>query len=370
MRFEPGAEGADVGAGWADLEEHAGLAQGTATTKVAGFERARTLGDQAIEATHLLDVAGVHSLTLVRELELRQLHVRSDDLGTRGLCDRGHSVGRTSLLCEHRGKNFAHRETTMSGTISAPEPATVDTTPKQVVRTEFFTYSKDATPSRNSEQVWNVHSVGSVWVQGELPTTFGPGQKTSFAKKHLITFAGGKQSKKPNGTPELKAASVSMKRTKGTLGSSAQKKKKKEIGPKYGSTLTDTNTVLICDYLVGAELKKMFANACKAAKENTNKDLIATVTLPGSAVMVVTNGSTIASIPGVGTGDTVDVDLKISGSAGSRSDRVGCDPSGGLQEVYMTGLEQPSNGARAVETDGRAKPTAVRLDLSGRSAWR
>lgn len=207
----------------------------------------------------------------------------------------------------------------MSGTISAPEAPTVETTPMQVVRTDFFTYSKDATPSRNAEQVWNVASVGSVWVQGQLPSTFGTQtpDKTFFAKKHLITFEGGKQSKGTKGTPALKAASVSMKRTKLGLGSSAQKKKKVAIGPKYGTTLTDTNTVLICDYLVGADLKKTFANACKAAKTNADGKLIATVTLPGNAVKVVTDGSTIASIPGVGLTDTVDIELKILAATGA-----------------------------------------------------
>ncbi len=207
----------------------------------------------------------------------------------------------------------------MSGTTSAPEATTVETTPMQVVRTDYFSYSKDATPSRNQEQVWNVASVGSVWVQGSLPSAFGTQtpDKTFFAKKHLITFEGGKQSKLPTGTPELKAASVSMKRTKLGLGSSAQKRKKNSIGPKYGAILTDKNTVLICDYLVGAEMKKIFANACNAAKANANGDLIATVTLPGSAVKVVTDGSTIASIPGVGLSDTVDVDVKILAATGA-----------------------------------------------------
>lgn len=207
----------------------------------------------------------------------------------------------------------------MSETTSASEAPTAETTPMQVVRTDYFTYSKDASATlhRDSAQVWNVHPVGTVWVQGNLPTTFGPGLKTFFAKKHLITFEGGKQSKGSKGTPELKAASVSMKRTKGSLGSSAQKKKKSAIGPKYGTTLTDTNTVLICDYLVGTELKKIFADACKAAKTNDKGKLIATVTLPGSAVKVVTDGSTVASIPGVGASDNVDIELLILAATGA-----------------------------------------------------
>ena len=54
------------------LLEHYGftveLAEGAAATEVAGFKCAGALGDQAVEATYLLDVTGVHSLTLVREV--------------------------------------------------------------------------------------------------------------------------------------------------------------------------------------------------------------------------------------------------------------------------------------------------------------
>ncbi len=72
VEVEARAKGADVGAGGADLEEEAGLAQGAATAEVAGFERTGALGDQAVEATDLLDVVGVQSLTLVREWRVRQ----------------------------------------------------------------------------------------------------------------------------------------------------------------------------------------------------------------------------------------------------------------------------------------------------------
>ena len=197
----------------------------------------------------------------------------------------------------------------MSGTANGAST----TAPVQVVRTNYFTYSQDSVPHRDTQQVWNVTGVGSVWVQGNLPTDFGSQKVTTyFAKKHLITFEGGKQSKTtPKGTPELKAARVSMKRTKGTLSNGDQKRKKKKIGDKYGAQLTDANTVLICDTLVGDELKKLFAEACKAAQKNADGNLIATVTLPGDSVKIVTNGATIAPVANVGPGDKVDVLLKI-----------------------------------------------------------
>jgi hypothetical protein len=182
------------------------------------------------------------------------------------------------------------------------------------IKNKYFVYGvpdDKGVSHRKIEQVWNVDGV-IVWVQGTLDSIFAPYKKTFFAKRHLITFDGGHQSTVTNGTQTTKALTLSMKRTNPVPAtSSGIKRKKRAIESKYGALLTDTNTAVICDIFEPDELKKLFAEACKTATDKNGK-LIASLTLPSKAVMIVSNGNAAASVPGVvEADDTVDVELLI-----------------------------------------------------------
>jgi hypothetical protein len=114
-----------------------------------------------------------------------------------------------------------------------------------VTKNQFFTYIEG---SRSSDQIWNVGEV-TICVQGTLKE-FGAYQ-TYFAKKHLLTFSGGKtHTASPNITYEAglwyKVDHIFNKRLPGRPGV------KTGSTAKYGRTRLSKETAIctfiVCDY--------------------------------------------------------------------------------------------------------------------------
>jgi hypothetical protein len=153
----------------------------------------------------------------------------------------------------------------MSQTTTTPPTTTPVVTPP-VSKNAYFTYTGG---HRDPQQVWNVDGI-TIHVQGDTPAACHSTAKvTYFAKKHLLTFKGGKQ------TDVLdKAENILDHRIDG------------DRKWKYGNTTLSpddgANTAVVCDDLTVTQLKSAFATALKGM---TGKKKIATVTFPSACVL-------------------------------------------------------------------------------------
>jgi hypothetical protein len=191
-----------------------------------------------------------------------------------------------------------------------------------VIKNNYFTYSvgTDGVKHRDSLQVWNVTlTVGSaaktvsIYVQGSLTGRGFSRDATFFAKKHLLTFAGGKAATANKGAAEDKMMRIAGKRQKDTLlkGLTGGQKKGKAPLPsgslptKYSTTPAKANTIISCDMLTPDALKKAFAEALLAGDGAE-----AHIELPGNAVLNIPEGATTPSpVSGATATDTVIVEI-------------------------------------------------------------
>ena len=146
-------------------------------------------------------------------------------------------------------------------------------------RTDYFTYVGDgAVSSRASEQVWNLtlpqqKGRKSVTIAIKVQGTDPVGTYNPFAKKHLLTVAGGK-----NGNAVSKLAGVLAKRTYDYDENMAARQVKHDaLPPKaqanhnsadaYGGRAmgyTNPLTMIYCEMLSPADLKKALGSAALA----------------------------------------------------------------------------------------------------------
>ena len=146
----------------------------------------------------------------------------------------------------------------------------------------------EAYAHRTNVQKWIVNTAGSgqltIFVQGPLPD----GAYNAFAKKHLMTTAGGAN----DGSPKGKLTNVSENRRKDGLASvlAARQEKldaMKEFAPKhaiqynadnaYGAKGIGFNTPLTmvhCDATTPAKLKEAFAKAILAIKDYDTQGVV------------------------------------------------------------------------------------------------
>lgn len=162
-----------------------------------------------------------------------------------------------------------------------------------VTKNEYFTYVDGA---RSSDQIWNIEGL-EICLQGGLPV-FGQ-KKTYFAKKHMLTFHGGKMNtNNTNMSSEegvwYKSNNIRNKRLHHSI-------RPQEINPgnsgKYGSTKIGAAepdppcTFIVCDYFWERpeRLREMIADRLRMAVKQHEKS--ADIWFKGlRCVVTVTNG--------------------------------------------------------------------------------
>ncbi|HTZ71632.1 MAG TPA: hypothetical protein VMB71_13335 [Acetobacteraceae bacterium] len=138
------------------------------------------------------------------------------------------------------------------------------------VKNAYFTYTGS---HRDPQQIWNVDGI-TIQVQGTTPSEcHATAKATFFAKKHLLTFTGGKQKSAGD-----KGAKILAHRTTG------------DKPAKYGNTVLRgddaASSCVVCDDMTPEALKKAFADALKGV---TGKKKIATVTFATDCVVTYGN---------------------------------------------------------------------------------
>jgi hypothetical protein len=190
-----------------------------------------------------------------------------------------------------------------------------------VLRNGYFTYSPGADPRahRDPQQVWNIHHEGEdyqIWVQGDLTGTGFTYKMTFFAKKHLLTFRGGKAAAKGE-TPESKMARILTKRN---FRPTTRQKKGKDpfvgdllrITNKYSQTpAKNANAMINCDAITDSELKLLILTALIGPEGPTTGSMAyVTFELPADAVLYASSPSGQPGRPPVTSAqDTVTVQL-------------------------------------------------------------
>lgn len=143
-------------------------------------------------------------------------------------------------------------------------------------RTEYFSYTPDG--HRETQQVWNVSTGGkiiAIYIQGSVAGLGFPSiTETHFAKKHLLSFKGGKASKAGQDIT-AKMQRIADKRARTGL-TNSQKKDLSKIGDatkeaywtqitnKYAGSVTKKNTFIKVDAIKPDELRSLIANALLA----------------------------------------------------------------------------------------------------------
>jgi hypothetical protein len=152
-----------------------------------------------------------------------------------------------------------------------------------VIKNDYFTYiGPEDHKHRAANQIWNVDGM-SIYVQGSAPEFTEP---TYFAKKHLLTFAGGKH--RSSATITAKMKKIARYRTLPVKAREKRQRERLEAAAKkskYGGTRTQKNTFINCDYFGSAdELKREFSSALHCAQGNH-----ATLELSAAAVFQCEN---------------------------------------------------------------------------------
>lgn len=194
----------------------------------------------------------------------------------------------------------------MSGS-TAPTPSG-GSTPPVITRTDFFIYTQDG--HRTAEQVWNVETGGktvSIYIQGDVTGVGFPTiTATHFAKKHLLSFAGGKAEKA--GTDIIgKMQRIATKRARVGL-TNAQKKdlskvpdvneraRWQRVTDKYAGSVTKKNTFIKVDAMTPDALRSLIADALVAGNgTETHADF------PAAAVWYIEVGGTATQLQPSGT---------------------------------------------------------------------
>lgn len=135
-----------------------------------------------------------------------------------------------------------------------------------VTKNAYFTYADGV---RSPEQIWNVDGL-TICLQGTLPA-FGT-TKTYFARKHMLTFAGGKMASNTNYSHEeliwYKANNTRNKRLHQNIRPTGVKP---GSTAKYGSTKIGEKdkdppcTFIYCDALEPMRLREIFAERLRQA---------------------------------------------------------------------------------------------------------
>ena len=163
-----------------------------------------------------------------------------------------------------------------------------------ISRTDYFTYVSGADNKlhRQQLQVWNHKNISIVLQSGNLAaygiTMYGGNNETYFAKKHLLTHAGG-------GAASIGAKAANIAQKRAPLPNSLAKKVKNGADPsvisnwldtnapaqkdqilkqirlqsKYSSMPAKNNTFIVCDRVAADVLKDAFADALLAAAGST-----------------------------------------------------------------------------------------------------
>jgi len=143
----------------------------------------------------------------------------------------------------------------MSGQVGANGTAV---TVPQLVRNDYFTY---ANGKRETTQIWNIRNNLTVYVQGHFPNGVPAASGIAvshFAKKHLLTFAGGTAHSTHTGGALAGMADKATRITARRMSGNKDDKYGKKLG---GSLDSAKNTVVMCDLLSKDELWKAFAAA-------------------------------------------------------------------------------------------------------------
>lgn len=135
-----------------------------------------------------------------------------------------------------------------------------------VTKNTYFTYAEGV---RSPEQIWNVDGL-TICLQGTLPACGT--DKTYLARKHMLTFAGGKMASYPNSTTEQGIwAKVNNTRNKRMHQNIRPTGVKPGATAKYGSTKIGANdpnppcTFIYCDAVDPMRLREIFAERLKQA---------------------------------------------------------------------------------------------------------
>lgn len=194
------------------------------------------------------------------------------------------------MLDARLGKAVA-AEHNMSGSSTTTTPAPT------FIRTDYFIYTKDG--HRDPTQVWNVKAGGKdlqIHIQGSV-SGFPTITETHFAKKHLLTFAGGKAdtaggkiADKMQRIADKRARTgltSSQKKDLSKIGDSAQEAYWEKINHKYAGSVTKKNTFIKVDAMAPDELRKLIAEALVAGNGTE-----AEVEFPADAVWYLEIGGT------------------------------------------------------------------------------
>ena len=188
-------------------------------------------------------------------------------------------------------------------------PTTSGTTaPPVFTRTDFFTYTTGG--HRDPTQVWTVTVSGEsyeIYIQGDVTSVGFPSiTETHFAKKHLLSFTGGKAA--TAGTDIIgKMQRIADKRARAGLTNSQKKDPTKipdsdktaywqKITGKYAGSVTKKNTFIKVDAMTPDDLKKVIAEALVAGN-----GLEAHADFPAAAVWYLEIGGTATQLSTQGT---------------------------------------------------------------------
>jgi hypothetical protein len=134
-----------------------------------------------------------------------------------------------------------------------------------VVKNEYFTYvGPEDNKRRDRTQVWNVDGI-SIYFQGSAP---GINESTYFAKKHLLTYAGGKHNRSPTAMAKMKKiVGYRQLPTGSPVRRIREQRKLAAKTDKYGTTRApNLNTFINCDEFEADELKREFSSALQYAQ--------------------------------------------------------------------------------------------------------
>jgi hypothetical protein len=198
-----------------------------------------------------------------------------------------------------------------------------------LVKNAYFTYTGG---HRDPVQVWNVAVPGGdgktsntleIYVQGDLTGKGFAFNSTAFAKKHLLTFKGGKAAGKSEAITgkmgriltkrSFAGVSNSQRKDPSKITDSALRTKTEAIIAKYSPTKAPANTYIICDDMTADDLKQRFAKALVAGDDTAGH---ATVYFPEGSVRTETGTGTPTDKAKDGTGE-VPVKIGYSRVAGS-----------------------------------------------------
>jgi hypothetical protein len=147
-------------------------------------------------------------------------------------------------------------------------------------RTDYFTYFTDGvsgTTHRASDQVWNVSMDGTAWIIHVAGPNPQNGRYNSFAKRHLLTFRGGKAEAGGESVDDKLSRLHENRMWENIDGYTAQRHKRRAklspanqanyepgaLGPKGESSPL---TAVLCDDLSPTQLRMAFAAAMVRAR--------------------------------------------------------------------------------------------------------